>query len=63
MNTALVFIPHKYRGHLEEELALVRTVYTGIEDIIYVRRPNPKYYIPMNRLEYIKNTESEIISY
>ncbi len=61
MNTALVFIPHKYRGHLEEELALVRTVYTEIDDIIYVRRPNPKYYIPMNRLEYIKNTESEII--
>lgn len=61
MNTALVFIPHKYRSHLEEELALVRTVYPEIEDIIYVRRPNPKYYIPMNRLEYIKNTESEII--
>ena len=61
MNTALVFIPHKYRGHLEEELALVRTVYPEIEDIIYVRRPNPKYYIPMNRLEYIKNTGSEII--
>ncbi len=61
MNTALVFIPHKYRSHLEEELALVRTVYPEIEDIIYVRRPNPKYYIPMNRLEYIKNTEPEII--
>ncbi len=61
MNTALVFIPHKYRSHVEEELALVRTVYPEIEDIIYVRRPNPKYYIPMNRLEYIKNTESEII--
>ncbi len=61
MNTALVFMPHKYRSHLEEELALVRTVYSEIEDIIYVRRPNSKYYIPMNRLEYIKNTGSEII--
>ena len=61
MNKALVFIPHKYKTHADEELALVKTIYTDIDDIIYVRRPNPKYYIPMNRLEDIENTESDVV--
>lgn len=54
MDKVVVAIPRKYKNYYDEELSLVKTVYTKIEDIFYVRKPNPKYYIPFNKIEELK---------
>ncbi len=54
----LVAIPSKYRGFVEEELSLVKTIYDSsnyVIDHFYVRRPNPKYYLPYDRILGIKD--------
>ncbi len=51
----VVAIPSKYRMFVEEELSLVKTIYDGWSgDYFIVRRPNPKYYIPMDKLGALK---------
>ncbi|MET1160232.1 MAG: GTPase HflX [Thermoprotei archaeon] len=55
MEKVLVVIPNKYRGFLDEELSLVKTIYSDVVDIITIRKPNPKYYVTLNKLENIKN--------
>jgi len=54
----VVVIPSKYKKYEEEELELVRTIYDRIEQVIYVRKPNPKYYITLPRLEEIKENKN-----
>ncbi len=56
-----VIIPSKYKEFLEEELTLVKTVYSNINKVYIIRKPNPKYYISLNKLEEIKNNESSKI--
>ncbi len=59
--STIVVVPRRYRSYLEEELGLVETVYNNINDIIIVRKPNRKYYIPIPYLEKIKTMKPENI--
>ncbi len=52
--TTLVVIPYKYREYVEEELSLVNTVYSDVEDVVFVKRPNRRYYVSMNTLEKLR---------
>lgn len=56
----IVVIPSKYRKYEDEELELVRTIYDRIEQVIYVRKPNPKYYLTLPKLEEIKESSKDI---
>jgi GTP-binding protein HflX len=55
MDRIILFIPSKYKAFLDEELSLVRTLYTNVADTLFVRRPNPKYYIPLDKLDLAKD--------
>ncbi|OYT37687.1 MAG: GTPase HflX [Desulfurococcales archaeon ex4484_58] len=61
MNKVLVVLPHKYKYYYEEELSLVKTIYKDIVDRIIVKKPNPKFYIPYNRIEKIKDMDIDKI--
>ena len=53
----LVAIPNKYKGFIDEEISLVKAIYNSnncVIDFFFVRRPNPKYYIPYDRVLEIK---------
>lgn len=56
-----VIIPYKYKRFLDEELSLVKTVYPEINEVIIVRKPNPKYYLTLNKIEIVKSSSSQKI--
>jgi GTP-binding protein HflX len=55
--SVVVVIPRKYLAHLEEELALVKTVYKSIVDYIVVNRVSSKTYLSEDKLSKIKGLE------
>lgn len=57
---AIVVIPYKYKDVIDEEVTLVKTIYPNILDTFIVRRPNPKYYIPEDKLASIKNRVKDV---
>jgi len=61
MDRVLVVIPAKYEKFLDEEISLVKTVYKDIVETMIIRRPNTKYYVSMNKLEYVKNNSVDKI--
>ncbi len=61
MDKVLVFIPSKYRYYVEEELSLVKTIYKEIVDTIIIRKPNPKYYIPYNKINHLREEDIDKI--
>ncbi len=54
----IVVIPRKYRGYIDEELSLVKTLYNEIRDVIIVNRINPKYYLSKTRIEELNNNSN-----
>ncbi len=61
MEKVIVIIPRKYKKYLDEELGLVKTVYPNIVDTIFVRRPNPKYYVSLSRIKQLKENSIDKI--
>ncbi len=55
----VVVIPSKYKKYLDEELSLVKTLYKDIREIIIVKRINPKYYLPVPRVEELRDAEDK----
>ncbi len=54
----LVAIPVRYRRFVDEEISLVRTVYDNYSiEHVFVKKPNPKYYLSMNTIEKLKNSD------
>jgi len=53
----LVAIPKKYAPFLEEELALVRTVYNDIVDYFVVGNTNTKAYLPLDKTKELKGVD------
>lgn len=49
-----VVVPKKYERFLEEELSLVRTVYSDVVGYLIVKRTNPKTYLSREKLEKLK---------
>ena len=47
----VVFIPSKYRDFVDEELSLVKTVYGVVDQVHFVKRPNPRTYIQQDKLK------------
>ncbi|ADI32637.1 GTPase HflX [Staphylothermus hellenicus] len=56
-----VVIPYKYRKFLDEELSLIKTVYPEINEVLMIRKPNPKYYLTLNKIDIVKNSSSQKI--
>lgn len=52
-----VVIPKKYLSFLDEELALVKTIYDEVVDYIVVRNTSSKKYLSSEKLSALKNTE------
>lgn len=53
----LVAIPKKYTPFLEEELALVKTIYSNVVDYFVVKNVNAKTYLPVDKAEKLKNMD------
>ncbi|MEM1555628.1 MAG: GTPase HflX [Desulfurococcaceae archaeon] len=61
MDNVAVVIPSRYKPYLEEELSLVKTVYNNIETILFIKKPNAKYYVSLDKINYLKNNDSDKI--
>lgn len=55
----VVVLPRKYMDYLDEELALVKTVYSEIVDYIVVKNTNPKTYLSSDKLEKLRELDFE----
>lgn len=58
---ALVVIPWKYMDFIEEELALVRSVYDELADSIIVKSTNSKTYLTSEKIEKIKSLDFDVL--
>ncbi|MEM4817056.1 MAG: GTPase HflX [Desulfurococcaceae archaeon] len=61
MSNVAVVLPYKYREFYDEELSLVKTIYNKIVDVFYVKKPNPKTYVQLNKLPELKNSSVDKI--
>jgi len=61
MGGVIVVVPSKYKSALDEELSLVKTVYDKIDDVLFVRKPNPKYYISLDKISELRNSNPDKI--
>ncbi|MEM4490697.1 MAG: GTPase HflX, partial [Desulfurococcaceae archaeon] len=52
-----VLIPRKYVDFVDEELALVKTIYGSIVDYIIVKNTNSKTYLSKDKIEKIKSRD------
>ncbi|MCY0867957.1 MAG: GTPase HflX [Desulfurococcus sp.] len=52
-----VALPGRYWGFLEEELGLVKTLYSSIELVLKIGKPVPKTYISMDKIEKLKSVD------
>jgi len=51
----VVAVPRKYMEYLDEEISLVKTVYPHVEDVVVVKKPYRKTYVPMTSLNDLKS--------
>lgn len=54
---AIVAIPAKYKDYIDEELSLAKTLYEVCEYFL-VKKPNRRYYIPLTKLEVLKERDN-----
>jgi len=61
MSGVAVVIPSKYKKYIDEELSLVKVVYPNLNNVLFVKKPNPKYYVPADKLDLLKEDGVEKI--
>ncbi|RLG79933.1 MAG: GTPase HflX, partial [Thermoprotei archaeon] len=57
MSRVFVVIPSKYKCFYNEEISLVKTIYSNIIGEVFVRKPNPRHYVPRDKIEYLKEED------
>jgi len=61
MSRVFVVIPSKYKCFYNEEISLVKTIYSNIIGEVFVRKPNPRHYVPRDKIEYLKEEDLDKI--
>jgi len=61
MDRIFLVMPSRYKQYYDEELSLVKTIYDNIGEVLFVKKPNQKYYVPMDKLESLKENDADKI--